>query len=902
MDAGRFDRLTRALGASTSRRATVAGILSAMLGGTFVETTDAAKRRKGKDNAKGRGRKPDKRRDRDQQSDKDEHSNPPPDQGEQPAPPVATVPASCCSTGKCTPGAGKNLSRCCYENANLAGTTFRAANLSDANFRNANLTNADFRGANLSGACLVGADITGARFGGANLNKVIRCRTKTTDGIDNSGCDKGTDCCRTEEGGTDCQRDADCLQFPCDGAVCQNGTCVRTTVTTGPSPNNLCSYCCGGTCCQAPANQCNAGGLCCAPNCAGKQCGADGCGSGGTCGTCPDGLACNAEGQCVCTPQSCGSGCCDSKGACQPGTTNQACGKNGETCAACGAGDTCQKQVCATCIPDCAGKKCGPNGCGGSCGSCADGQVCLDGECICDARSCPDGCCANGPGLPGVCRSGSNRQACGAGGEQCAACPAGKDCIGQQCLTCSPQTCPHGCCAIDGTCQSGNAFGACGGPGGGPCASCNGQQTCENHQCVTCGPTCICTGQSICTDPGGNNLVCTGPSDPQVCFCYVSQSGQPICGTPTLIYPNGCGSDADCGNGVCVDSVGATGPCAGNGKPFCVTPCCTPDCTGKVCGPDGCGGNCGTCEGALQCKDGQCVSTCTPETCPHGCCAADGSCQPGTTSPVCGTGGVACRACSAGQGCIEQQCIACTPKTCQELGNVCGPYPDGCGGTLQCGLCPAGDTPVCNKGVCASCPATCSETCNQCNNLVSGETLCGSVSVINCQSSCSSDADCSGTQYPTCAASWTERATGVTTMFGDYCQTPGVPGVCVSVVPCCVGNCTGKICGSDGCIGSCGDCGQCQLCQNNGTVCVSVGEPCGDKCCVDGAVCCGGSCCPSGQSCCNGVCCESGATCCGGTCCASNRTCCTDSATPYCCIPEGPDGFCGCCNGLCCCP
>ena len=34
-------------------------------------------------------------------------------------------------------------------------------------------------------------------------------------------------------------------------------------------------------CCQPPANQCNNAGLCCAPNCAGRECGPDGCGNPG---------------------------------------------------------------------------------------------------------------------------------------------------------------------------------------------------------------------------------------------------------------------------------------------------------------------------------------------------------------------------------------------------------------------------------------------------------------------------------------------------------------------------------------------------------------------------------------------------------------------------------------------
>jgi hypothetical protein len=33
---------------------------------------------------------------------------------------------------------------------------------------------------------------------------------------------------------------------------------------------------------------------------------------------------------------------------------------------------------------------------------------------------------------------------------------------------------------------------------------------------------------------------------------------------------------------------------------------------------------------------------------------------------------------------------SCTPATCQSLGKQCGTWPDGCGGTLNCGTCPSG--------------------------------------------------------------------------------------------------------------------------------------------------------------------------------------------------------------------
>ncbi|MFL5320756.1 MAG: hypothetical protein ACJ790_13930, partial [Myxococcaceae bacterium] len=40
----------------------------------------------------------------------------------------------------------------------------------------------------------------------------------------------------------------------------------------------------------------------------------------------------------------------------------------------------------------------------------------------------------------------------------------------------------------------------------------------------------------------------------------------------------------------------------------------------------------------------------------------------------------------------------CTPATCEELGHFCGSTPDGCGGTLNCGVCADGQT--CTDGTC----------------------------------------------------------------------------------------------------------------------------------------------------------------------------------------------------------
>ncbi len=44
--------------------------------------------------------------------------------------------------------------------------------------------------------------------------------------------------------------------------------------------------------------------------------------------------------------------------------------------------------LCGDCVPDCAGKECGADGCGGSCGTCPDGMHCEGGHCVCDLDEC----------------------------------------------------------------------------------------------------------------------------------------------------------------------------------------------------------------------------------------------------------------------------------------------------------------------------------------------------------------------------------------------------------------------------------------------------------------------------------------------------------------------------------
>ena len=139
---------------------------------------------------------------------------------------------------------------------------------------------------------------------------------------------------------------------------------------------------------------------CCHPDCEGKECGDDGC--GGTCGECPYGTVCASGGNCA--------DCMETLGLegglgtpCEDGTDcifYDFCvaldGSDDKICT-CSCQDECPAPFeCVAvahwfpdvffgcfppCEPDCAGKECGDDGCGGSCGGCGEEEQCLDGQC-----------------------------------------------------------------------------------------------------------------------------------------------------------------------------------------------------------------------------------------------------------------------------------------------------------------------------------------------------------------------------------------------------------------------------------------------------------------------------------------------------------------------------------------
>ncbi len=219
------------------------------------------------------------------------------------------------------------------------------------------------------------------------------CVDEQTDPSHCGGCN--TQCPAVTGGTSTCSAGGVC-GFTCNANDHRCGTGSSASCAANNDPNNCGVGAACGTC-AAPANA--------TPTCTG----------GTTCGyTClPGAHACNNACVLNSDPNNCGSSC----GTNCPGPTQ------GSGVASCD-GNVCTID-CAEGLTLCGGFACvntqTDEGNCGSCGNtCGAGQMCVSGQCLCNAASCPGGCCDG----TGTCQA-TGSSACGSNGMSCfPGCPA----------------------------------------------------------------------------------------------------------------------------------------------------------------------------------------------------------------------------------------------------------------------------------------------------------------------------------------------------------------------------------------------------------------------------------------------------------------------------------------------
>ena len=203
-------------------------------------------------------------------------------------------------------------------------------------------------------------------------------------------CDDGNACTVSDtcSGGAckgasplDCDDANPCTKDACDILVgCTHGP--QAGACTDSDPCTINDACANGQCVPGPQDDCGDGNVCTD----------DECGPAGICihtpnsAPCDDGNACTLDE--ACSGGTCGGGSpkpCDDSNPC----TTDGCMSGGACLSAplpdltpCGDWPwRCKAGKCA-CVPDCDGKDCGDDGCGGSCGPCAP-DLCVNGVCQC---------------------------------------------------------------------------------------------------------------------------------------------------------------------------------------------------------------------------------------------------------------------------------------------------------------------------------------------------------------------------------------------------------------------------------------------------------------------------------------------------------------------------------------
>jgi hypothetical protein len=172
--------------------------------------------------------------------------------------------------------------------------------------------------------------------------------------------------------------------------------------------------------------------------------------------------------------------------------------------------------------------------------------------------------------------------------------------------------------------------------------------------------------------------------------------------------------------------------------------------------------------------------------------------------------------------CIAPNMPICTPQTCMSLGAQCGPAGDGCGGVIQCGDCPMGQTcggggvpsvcgtPPCTQQTCAGLGINCGPAGDGCGGLL----MCGS---------CPMGETCGGGGKP--GVCGTQMCMPRTCADQNIECGPAGDG-CGGLLEC--GDCpTGQACGGGGVPGKCGNSCVPKTCVQLNANCGAIGDGCG---------------------------------------------------------------------------
>lgn len=225
---------------------------------------------------------------------------------------------------------------------------------------------------------------------------------------------------------------------------------------------------------------------------------------------------------------------------CNCGSWDYDCDANGVSVRNCGGPATCAFPGTCSCTPQCSGKSCGPDGCGGFCGECPSNAW------YCDAGRCTS------PDCSALCDAAGAE--CGfIEGCSCGSCPGGR-----------PNCYRNTCSATD--CTTACALSMCGQVDGCDCGSCPAAApTCKNGLCVSSAQSCdgACSGgtAAVCLDDGLGMCLCTlSGLSPVSCNDYCIAQGA-TGSKGCKLRPNGSEIYCEC-TFFCQGYKGSSGCCA----------------------------------------------------------------------------------------------------------------------------------------------------------------------------------------------------------------------------------------------------------------------------------------------------------------------------------------------------